>query len=94
MAEEVYNRMIKHFPDAKDSLTAAAVLLANTVASSGDLNKATVIKNVLNEPNVKKSVGLSWTTVNGQFYVSQTLDFDQSRNKNRCYLLVVEIPCS
>lgn len=74
--------MIKHFPDAKDSLTAAAVLLANTVASSGDLNKATVIKNVLNEPNVKKSVGLSWTRVNGQFYVSQTLDFDQSRNKN------------
>ena len=71
LAEEVHRRMLQHFPEAHDSMTAATVLLANTVASSGDTDKAWDVRMLLNRPDVRKTVGLSWTTVNSKFYVSQ-----------------------
>ena len=77
LADEVYSRMRKHFPEDKRSLTAATVLLANTVASSGDMDRAVNVRDLLNQPDMKKSVGLSWCSVDGKFYVSETEVIDQ-----------------
>ena len=70
LAEEVYNRMIKHFPEAKASITSATILLANTTALSGDTTKSCHVRDQLRRSDMNKSVGLSWSSVNGKFYVS------------------------
>ncbi len=71
LSEEIYHRMEKNFPNYKDELVSAAVLLANTYQSAGDLEKATVIKKKLNIEGTKRKRGLSWTEVNGKIFVSE-----------------------
>ena len=71
LSEEIYRRMEKNFPNYKDDLVAAAILLANTYQSSGDLEMAMVIKKKLNVEGAKKKQGLSWTEVNGKIFVSE-----------------------
>ncbi|CAF4242472.1 unnamed protein product, partial [Rotaria magnacalcarata] len=44
LAQEVVDRIRMLFPDVKGSLLPASILLANTYASSGDIEKATNIK--------------------------------------------------
>ena len=77
LADVVYSRMRKHFPEEKSSLTAAIVLLANTAASSGDMDRALNVRDHLNRPDMKKTVGLSWSSVDDKFYVSETEVIDQ-----------------
>lgn len=71
LAQSVYDRMKKLFPETKDPMMAAAVLLANVYASSGELHKASDIRIQMYESGGKKKVGLTWTRVNGEFFVSQ-----------------------
>ena len=70
LSQKVYDRMKKLFPQMTNSLTSAAILLANVYASSGDLNKASNIRNKLQKSGQKKTVGLTWTVTNGELYVS------------------------
>jgi hypothetical protein len=70
LSQNVYDRMKKLFPQMTNPLTAAAVLLANVYASSGDIDKASDIRVKLNQSGVKKKTGLSWTVVNEQLFVS------------------------
>ncbi len=70
LSQNVYDRMKKFFPQTSDPLTSAAVLLANVYTSSGDLEKASGIKIQLHKSGAKKKMGLTWTVVNGQIYVS------------------------
>ncbi len=70
LAENIYNRMKKLFPDSSDQSTAASILLANIYASTGDIEKAGDIRNQLGKSGAKKKIGLSWTVVNGKIYVS------------------------
>jgi hypothetical protein len=70
LSQNVYDRMEKLFPQMTNPLISAAVLLANVYASSGDINKASDIKRQLHKSGVKKKVGLSWTAVNEQLFVS------------------------
>ncbi len=71
LSADIYRRMEKNFPNYKDELVAAAVLLANTYQSAGDLEKATVIKKKLNVEGAKRKRGLSWTEVNRKIFVSK-----------------------
>lgn len=72
LSEIVYNRMKKLFPNEPNAMLPAAVLLANVCESSGENDKASNIRIDLHELSLKhkKKVGLSWTSVNGQVYVS------------------------
>ena len=71
LAEEIYDRMSKLFPQLKDSWISASVLLANTYTSIGDIGKATDVKMQLAQSGLKKKGGRSWTTTsNGKYYVS------------------------
>ncbi len=71
LSEEIYNRIEKLFPNYKKELIPAAILLANTYQSLGNIEKATDIKKKLNLEGAKKEQGLSWTEVNGKIFVSE-----------------------
>jgi hypothetical protein len=71
LSEQIYNRIEKKFPNYKNELIPAAILLANTYQSSGNLEKAIDIKNKLNVERARKYQGLSWTEVNGKIFVSK-----------------------
>ncbi|CAF4583839.1 unnamed protein product [Rotaria sp. Silwood2] len=66
LAQDVVDRMHKFFPDFKNSLVSASILLANVYASSGAMEKATDIKIQLHTLGAKKKVGLSLTEVDGK----------------------------
>ncbi len=70
LSQNIYDRMKKLFPQMVNSLLSAAILLANTYASSGEMDKASNIRIQLNKSGIKKKIGLSWTSVNGQLFVS------------------------
>ncbi|CAF0885705.1 unnamed protein product [Adineta ricciae] len=80
LAQDIYNRMKKLFPQNADPLTAAAVLLTNVYASSGDMRKASDIQNQLQSSGAKKKVGLSWTAVNGQLFQFRAHDRSHPRS--------------
>ncbi len=71
LSQNIYDRMKKLFPQMVDPLLSAAILLANTYASSGEIDKASDIRIQLNKSGIKKKLGLSWTAVNGQLFVSR-----------------------
>ena len=70
LSQNVYDRMKKLFPEMNNRLISATVLLGNVYASSGDIDKASNIRNELQQSGAKKKIGLSWTVVNGQVFVS------------------------
>ena len=70
LSQQLYDRMKKHFPQSKDPLISASILLANVYASTGNIDKASDIRIRLNQSGAKKKMGLTSTVVNGQVYVS------------------------
>ncbi|CAF1282461.1 unnamed protein product [Adineta ricciae] len=70
LSQRIHDRMQKLFPRDKDSLTAATILLANVYASTGESEKASDIRSKLSKSGAKKKIGLSWTTINGEVFVS------------------------
>ncbi len=70
LSQILYDRMKTLFPQTSNPLPAAAVLLANVYTSSGDLEKASDIKDHLRHLGSKKKIGVTWTATNGQIYVS------------------------
>jgi hypothetical protein len=70
LSKNVYDRMKELFPGSTNQLVSAAVLLANVYASSGEAEAASNIRTQLNKSGTKKQMGLSWTAVNGQVFVS------------------------
>ena len=71
VSQSVYDRMKKLFPEMKDPLISAAVLLANVYGSSGEMDKASDIRIQMHKSGVKKRVGLTWTAPNGELFVSR-----------------------
>ncbi len=69
LSENVYHRMKKIFPDQANPLMAAAILLANVYGSSGNIEKASNIRRQLELSGTKKKIGLTWTIINGKFFV-------------------------
>ena len=75
LAEEIYNRMKKLFPQLQDLWLSASILVANTYSLLVDMGKATDIKSELAQLGLKRRSGLSWTTTsNGKYYVSLLAD--------------------
>jgi hypothetical protein len=74
LARKTTVRMRQLFSGNERALTSASVLLANTVASSGDLEESSAIRNNLSQFGGKKLMGLSWTEVNGQIVVSNHVE--------------------
>ncbi len=70
IAQQLYDRMKKLFPQLKDALNSAGILLANVYGSLGDFEKASDIRTQLDQSNIKKKIGLSRIVTNGQIYVS------------------------
>jgi len=73
LSQQVFDRMKKLFPELKDSLMSASILLANVYASSGEFEKASDIRIQLTKSGAKKKIGLTWTVINGQLFVSSRL---------------------
>lgn len=73
LVQKMHDRMKKLFPEEKHRLTSAAVLLSNVYVSTGEIEKATDIRINLNKSGAKKKVGLSWTVIDGEVYVSLQL---------------------
>ncbi len=73
LSQQIFDRMKKLFPDLTNLLVSAAVLLSNVYGSSGEIEKASDIKMQLIKSGLKKKIGLSWTSVNGEFFVSLEL---------------------
>ena len=74
LAQQVFDRMKKNFPQSKDVLTSGLILLANVYGSIGDMNRASDLRIQLQNSGFKKEAGISLTVVNGEIYVS--LDFN------------------
>ncbi len=70
LAQQVYDRMKKKFPQLQDSLNSAGVLLTNIYGSIGDFEKASNIRAELYQSSAKKKVGITWIVTNGKIYVS------------------------
>ena len=70
IAEKTTRRMQELFPEFKNDLIAADILLANTLASTGDFDKSSSIRWKLSQNGSKKKPGLSWTEVHGELVVS------------------------
>lgn len=59
IAEKTTRRMQELFPEFKNDLIAADILLANTLASTGDFDKSSSIRWKLSQNGSKKKPGLS-----------------------------------
>ncbi len=70
LSQQIFDRMKKNFPKLNDSLTTASILLGNVYGSSGELEKASNIRIQLNKSGAKKKIGLAWTEINGEVFVS------------------------
>ncbi|CAF1215326.1 unnamed protein product, partial [Didymodactylos carnosus] len=68
LSQKIFDRMQSHFSDVQDCLLSARVLLANTYALSGNKSMASKIRMKLNESNLRKMTGLSWTVVGGKVF--------------------------
>ncbi|UJR29972.1 hypothetical protein I4U23_017519 [Adineta vaga] len=68
LSKEIYERIETRFANCKQKLIPAAILLANTYRSSGDLEEATYIKKKLKDERGNKQQGISWTELNGKIY--------------------------
>jgi hypothetical protein len=73
LSQQIFDRMKKLFPELTHPLIAAAILLHNSYASSGKIEKASDIKLQLIKSGLKKKMALSWTSVNGKLFVSLEL---------------------
>ena len=73
LAEMMRHRIGQMFPQHSEVQVAAAVLMANTYSLLGEVEKATDVKIEMHRSGMKKKAGESWTTAEGQFYVSKTL---------------------
>ncbi|UJR30205.1 hypothetical protein I4U23_017743 [Adineta vaga] len=80
LSQNIYDRMKKLFPQKTDPLIAAAILLTNVYASSGDIEKASNIQTQLHTSGAKKKVGLSWTVTSEQIF--QFRAHDQSHHRS------------
>ena len=58
------------FPSLKDDLASVSVLVANTLASSGEFEEALNVRRTLSESGWRKQTGLSWTEANGELAVN------------------------
>ncbi len=90
LSEKLYNRMKSLFPDRRENLISASILLCNTYSSLGEYEQAKHIRsNRIKQLGTKVKVGLSWTEVNGEIVVKKIfLYYIEIRKKNVHFLAI------
>ncbi|CAF1234964.1 unnamed protein product [Adineta steineri] len=82
LSQEIHKRMKLLFPNEKNLLISASVLLCNISSSLGDHEEAQALRlDRIKEVGNKVKVGLSWTEVNGE--VVQFTAHDQSHPRSK-----------
>ncbi len=76
LARQTIHRIQQLFANFNNNLTSASVLLANTLASSGESEEASTIRWKMSQSGAKKKAGLSWTEVNGEIVVNKNVLVD------------------
>jgi hypothetical protein len=70
LSKQIYDRMKKLFPDEKETLISASILLCNIYSSLGDHEEAENIRlNRIKEIGTKVKPGVTWTEFNGEISV-------------------------
>jgi hypothetical protein len=97
LSERLYNRMNDLFPEKKEDLIAASILVSNTYLSLGDDQQAEKIRlNRIEKFGKHVRAGLSWTEVNGQLLVKNSFHI-HLKNVSKflfVFFCVKEIPSS
>jgi len=90
LSQKLYNRMKSLFPDRRENLISASILLCNTYSSLGEYEQAKDIRsNIIKQFGTKVKVGLSWTEVNGEIVVKKIfLYYIEIRKKNVLFLAI------
>ena len=71
LARQLYDRMKELFPNEKDALTSASILLSNIYTSLDDSEQAELIRiNRIKSIGRKVKPGLAWTEPNGELVVN------------------------
>jgi hypothetical protein len=74
LSEKIYKRMKSLFSDHKDALISGSILLGNVSSSLGDHQGAQDIRlNRIKELGKRVKVGISWTEVNGELVVRDSV---------------------
>ncbi|CAF3518869.1 unnamed protein product [Adineta steineri] len=81
LSKQIYDRMEQLFPQLTDRLTSAAILLANVYGSIGEFDNVSDIRTQLNQSGTKKTIGLTSTAVNKQFYEFRAHDRSHPRTE-------------
>ena len=76
LSNKLFLRMQKLFPDQKEDLLSASILLANTYFSAEQSDQTENLRKEVSESPVRRQVGRSWTCVNGQIVVSDKSFFE------------------
>lgn len=75
LSQKLYNQMKSLFPNKKENLIAASILLCNTYSSLGEYEQATHIRSDrIKQYGNKVRVGLTWTEANGELVVKYLLN--------------------
>ena len=72
LSQKLYNRIQSLFPDQKENLIAASILLCNTYSAVGEYEQAKAIRsNRIKQLGKNVKAGLSWTEYNGKLAVKK-----------------------
>lgn len=86
VSKKIYERMELLFPDQKEHMVAASILLANTYSSYEDHQQVSLIRlQNVQKYGRKVKPGVSWTEVDGEIVVSRSLRSTQIVHCN-CFL--------
>ena len=70
LSHQIFDKINHLFPKDEERIVSASILLANTYALSGELEKASNIKSKYLKLNTKKKIGVSWTEIDGELVVN------------------------
>ena len=74
LAQRLYDRMKSLFPEHKFYLISASILLSNTYSSIGDYQQADEVRTKrIEQVGNKVKPGLTWTEVNGELVVNDSI---------------------
>ena len=89
LSEKLFARMKMLFPDWKDDFASASILLANTYSSTDEQNRSWDLRKQIRESGIKVQVGLSWTYVDGQLFVSSKFVLIISRTRENDFCIEI-----
>ncbi|CAF1478225.1 unnamed protein product [Adineta steineri] len=81
LSEKIFNRIKGNFPELKNRLISASILLSNVYASIGEIKKSSNIRNKLYQQGLRKISGLSFTEINGKIFKFRAHDQTHPRSK-------------